>query len=267
MYGAAIEMKANYGDNIEYNVTVWNTDSVNATDVVVTDYLPSEVEVIESTINDNGVYDSVNRTITWTVNLTVSQTKSFTYNVTVLGYGLITTNVTVSNHAANKTIYVRYCDVAIEITAPDKVHTGDEFDIVVNVINYGPDVAENVTDILNITGAEINILDIYSTNGTNFTNGTWIIGNLPMGEIVTIVLHVKAIQEGTLLITGIVSTITYDTNLLNNIDNATVIIEDNNQSNPVTPDYNINMLPTGNPLLVLLCVLLVIPFVRLKFKK
>ena len=50
-----------------------------------------------------------------------------------------------------------------------------------------------------------------------------------------------------------------------NIINATVIVEDY-PTNPV-PDYNINMLPTGNPLFVLLFVLLVTPFVRLKFKK
>ncbi len=358
----------NYGDVFEYSVNVKNIGSVDANNFVVTDYLPSDVDVIVDNISDSGKYNPVNRTITWTVDLLAGDVKSLIYNVTVLGYGLITNNVTVGNHSANKTInvpyiiilnkttpngeydfgdvveytiylqnngtgpaknvavydvlpegldlnttsmspidesnvttrpikwiielksgdymaitynctanhldnltnvvyvgnetknstiYVCHCNLTINITAPEKVHTGDEFDIIVNVTNYGPDVAENVTAVLNITGAEISILDIYSNNGTNYTNGTWTIGNLPMGKSVILLLHVKAIQEGTILITGIVSSHTYNTNVLNNIDNATVIVEDY-PTNPV-PDYNINMLPTGNPLFVLLFVLLLTP--------
>lgn len=248
-----------FGEIVEYTVNIQNNGTGPADNVVVKDILPEGLVLNESTMDPMGTYDEATRTITWIVDLTVGEIKTFTYNCTTNKTGNLTNEVIVGNETANKTIYVKSCDVAINITAPEKVKVGEEFDITVVVTNYGPDAAENTTATFNFTGVEVSILNVNTTNGTNYTNGTWTIGTLPVGENVTLVFHVKATQTGTLVVTGVVTTTTYDNDLSNNVDNATVIIEE-------IPSNNISMLSTGNPLVVLLFALLVVPFVR-RFNK
>ena len=87
---SADSSSVNVGDQITYTITVRNDGEGPATDVEVTDTLPTGVTYVSS----DGSYDTDTRTITWTVGtLNADESVSFTVTVTADTAGTVTNTV------------------------------------------------------------------------------------------------------------------------------------------------------------------------------
>ena len=185
----------NFGDNVNYTVTVTNDGIGDAKDVVVRDVLGEGLKFVSAT--GNYTFDEATRTITWIVDLAKGESKVFSVIATVSGYG----NVTNSLVVGNKTTGV---NVTVPEINPDKTvdneipNFGDNVTYTVKVTNDGIGDANNVviTDVLDKG------LKFLNATG-NFTYDektgiiTWIV-DLDKGETKTFNVNVTVLGYGVL---------------------------------------------------------------------
>ena len=185
----------NFGDNVNYTVTVTNDGIGDAKDVVVRDVLGEGLKFVSATGNYS--FDEVTHTVTWIVDLAKGESKVFSVIATVVGYG----NVTNSLVVGNKTTGV---NVTVPEINPDKTvdneipNFGDNVTYTVTVTNDGIGDANNVviTDVLDKG------LKFLNATG-NFTYDektgiiTWIV-DLAKGETKTFNVNVTVLGYGVL---------------------------------------------------------------------
>ena len=137
----------NFGDNVNYTVTVTNDGIGDANNVVITDVLDKGLKFLNAT--GNFTYDEKTGTITWIVDLAKGETKTFNVNVTVLGYGVLPNTVAAGNKTAVRNITVPEIITVKEVNSSD-IHIGDEITYTITVSNPGKINATNVVirDIL-----------------------------------------------------------------------------------------------------------------------
>ena len=181
----------NFGDNVDYTVTVTNDGMGDANNVVIVDRLGEGLTFVSA--SDNGVWDPVKRTVTWIVDLAKGESKVFSVIATVSGYG----NVTNSLVVGNKTISV---NVTVPEIIPDKTvgienpNFGDNVTYTVKVTNDGIGDAKDVV-VRDILGEGLTFVDAtgnYSFDEVTRTV-TWIV-DLVKGESRT--FYVNAIVSG-----------------------------------------------------------------------
>ena len=181
----------NFGDKVDYTVTVTNDGIGDANNVVIVDRLGEGLTFVSA--SDNGVWDPVKRTVTWIVDLAKGESKVFSVIATVSGYG----NVTNSLVVGNKTISV---NVTVPEIIPDKTvgienpNFGDNVTYTVKVTNDGIGDANNVV-VKDILGEGLTFVD--ATGNYTFDEATrtvtWIV-DLAKGESRT--FYVNAIVSG-----------------------------------------------------------------------
>ena len=181
----------NFGDKVDYTVTVTNDGMGDAKDVVVRDVLGEGLKFVSATGNYS--FDEVTRTVTWIVDLAKCESKVFSVIATVSGYG----NVTNSLVVGNKTISV---NVTVPEIIPDKTvgienpNFGDNVTYTVKVTNDGIGDANNVV-VKDILGEGLTFVD--ATGNYTFDEATrtvtWIV-DLAKGESRT--FYVNAIVSG-----------------------------------------------------------------------
>ena len=181
----------NFGDKVDYTVTVTNDGIGDAKDVVVRDVLGEGLKFVSATGNYS--FDEVTRTVTWIVDLAKGESKVFSVIATVVGYG----NVTNSLVVGNKTISV---NVTVPEIIPDKTvgienpNFGDNVTYTVKVTNDGIGDANNVV-VKDILGEGLTFVD--ATGNYTFDEATrtvtWIV-DLAKGESRT--FYVNAIVSG-----------------------------------------------------------------------
>ena len=169
----------NFGDKVDYTVTVTNDGMGDAKDVVVRDVLGEGLKFVSATGNYS--FDEVTRTVTWIVDLAKGESKVFSVIATVSGYG----NVTNSLVVGNKTISV---NVTVPEIIPDKTvgienpNFGDNVTYTVKVTNDGIGDANNVV-VKDILGEGLTFVD--ATGNYTFDEATrtvtWIV-DLAKGE-------------------------------------------------------------------------------------
>ena len=125
----------NFGDNVDYTVTVTNDGIRDANNVVIVDRLGEGLTFVSA--SDNGVWDPVKRTVTWTVDLAKGESKVFSVIATVSGYGNVTNSLVVGNKTAG-------VNVTVPEIIPDKT---------ANITN--PNFGDNVTYTVTVTNDEI----------------------------------------------------------------------------------------------------------------
>ena len=181
----------NFGDKVDYTVTVTNDGMGDAKDVVIVDRLGEGLTFVSA--SDNGVWDPVKRTVTWIVDLAKGESKVFSVIAIVSGYG----NVINSLVVGNKTISV---NVTVPEIIPDKTvgienpNFGDNVTYTVKVTNDGIGDANNVV-VKDILGEGLTFVD--ATGNYSFDEVirtvTWIV-DLAKGESRT--FYVNAIVSG-----------------------------------------------------------------------
>ena len=181
----------NFGDKVDYTVTVTNDGIGDANNVVIVDRLGEGLTFVSA--SDNGVWDPVKRTVTWIVDLAKGESKVFSVIAIVSGYG----NVTNSLVVGNKTISV---NVTVPEIIPDKTvgienpNFGDNVTYTVKVTNDGIGDANNVV-VKDILGEGLTFVD--ATGNYSFDEATrtvtWIV-DLAKGESRT--FYVNAIVSG-----------------------------------------------------------------------
>ncbi len=94
----------NFGDTVEYTITVNNNANKDAKQVVIVDTLGKGLKFINA--SHNGKYDESTRTITWIIDLDAGESAVFSVNATVEAYGNINNTVVVGNKSFTKNITV-----------------------------------------------------------------------------------------------------------------------------------------------------------------
>ena len=185
----------NFGDNVNYTVTVTNDGIGDAKDVVVRDILGEGLKFVSAT--GNYTFDEATRTVTWIVDLAKGESKVFSVIATVVGYG----NVTNSLVVGNKTTGV---NVTVPEINPDKTvdneipNFGDNVTYIVTVTNDGIGDANNVviTDVLDKGLKFLNATGNFTYDEKTGTI-TWTV-DLAKGETKTFNVNVTVLGYGVL---------------------------------------------------------------------
>ena len=185
----------NFGDKVDYTVTVTNDGMGDANNVVIVDRLGEGLTFVSA--SDNGVWDPVKRTVTWIVDLAKGESKVFSVIAIVSGYG----NVTNSLVVGNKTTGV---NVTVPEIIPDKTvdneipNFGDNVTYTVKVTNDGIGDANNVviTDVLDKGLKFLNATGNFTYDEKTGTI-TWIV-DLAKGETKTFNVNVTVLGYGVL---------------------------------------------------------------------
>ena len=181
----------NFGDKVDYTVTVTNDGIGDANNVVIVDRLGEGLIFVSA--SDNGVWDPVKRTVTWIVDLAKGESKVFSVIATVSGYGNVTNSLVVGNKTAgvNVTVPEIIPDKTANISNPN---FGDNVNYTVTVTNDGIGDAKDVV-VRDVLGEGLKFVS--STGNYTFDEATrtvtWIV-DLAKGESRT--FYVNAIVSG-----------------------------------------------------------------------
>ncbi|WP_400244065.1 adhesin [Methanobrevibacter smithii] len=169
----------NFGDKVDYTVTVTNDGIGDANNVVIVDRLGEGLTFVSA--SDNGVWDPVKRTVTWIVDLAKGESKVFSVIATVVGYGNVTNSLVVGNKTAgvNVTVPEIIPDKTANISNPN---FGDNVNYTVTVTNDGIGDAKDVVvrDVLGEGLKFVSATGNYSFDEATHTV-TWIV-DLAKGE-------------------------------------------------------------------------------------
>ena len=206
----------NFGDKVDYTVTVTNDGMGDANNVVIVDRLGEGLTFVSA--SDNGVWDPVKRTVTWIVDLAKGESKVFSVIATVSGYG----NVTNSLVVGNKTISV---NVTVPEIIPDKTvgienpNFGDNVTYTVKVTNDGIGDANNVV-----------VKDILG-EGLTFVDAT---GNYSFDEVTRTVTWIVDLAKGESKVFSVIATVVG----YGNVTNSLVVGNKTTGVNVTVPEIN-----------------------------
>ena len=181
----------NFGDKVDYTVTVTNDGMGDANNVVIVDRLGEGLTFVSA--SDNGVWDPVKRTVTWIVDLVKGESRTFYVNAIVSGYGNVTNSLVVGNKTTgvNVTVPEIIPDKTANISNPN---FGDNVNYTVTVTNDGIGDAKDVV-VRDILGEGLKFVS--ATGNYTFDEATrtvtWIV-DLAKGESRT--FYVNAIVSG-----------------------------------------------------------------------
>lgn len=239
----------NYNDLIKWTIIVSNNGPNMATGVIVNDLLPKSVEYISSYLS-KGFYNPVNGI--WDVgNLNAGEKLQLNIVSKIVKTGDITNVVNVkgnekdsnlTNNHFEKSVHVKpAADLSIEKSvSKQEVNINDLIEYVIEIINNGPDSAENikVSELLN---PNLKVISFESTKGNfNNTNNVLTIDSLVDGEKVRLTINAAANVCGNFENNVVVSSDTFDYDKSNNHDGASVFVSENTTEkieNPVNDTY------------------------------
>lgn len=239
----------NYNDLIKWTIIVLNNGLNMATGVIVNDLLPKSVEYISSYLS-KGFYNPVNGI--WDVgNLNAGEKLQLNIVSKIVKTGDITNVVNVkgnekdsnlTNNHFEKSVHVKpAADLSIEKSvSKQEVNINDLIEYVIEIINNGPDSAENikVSELLN---PNLKVISFESTKGNfNNTNNVLTIDSLVDGEKVRLTINAAANVCGKFENKVAVSSDTFDYDKSNNQDGTSVFVSENTTEkieNPVNDTY------------------------------
>ena len=206
----------NFGDNVNYTVTVTNDGIGDAKDVVVRDVLGEGLKFVSATGNYS--FDEATRTVTWIVDLAKGESKVFSVIATVVGYG----NVTNSLVVGNKTTGV---NVTVPEIIPDKT---------VGIEN--PNFGDNVTYTVKVTNdgigdaKDVVVKDILG-EGLTFVDAT---GNYTFDEATRTVTWIVDLAKGESKVFSVIATVSG----YGNVTNSLVVGNKTTDVNVTVPEIN-----------------------------
>ena len=185
----------NFGDNVNYTVTVTNDGIGDAKDVVVRDILGEGLKFVSAT--GNYTFDEATRTVTWIVDLAKGESKVFSVIATVSGYGNVTNSLVVGNKTTGVNVIVP--EINPDKTVDNEIpNFGDNVTYTVTVTNDGIGDANNVviTDVLDKGLKFLNATGNFTYDEKTGTI-TWIV-DLAKGETKTFNVNVTVLGYGVL---------------------------------------------------------------------
>ena len=185
----------NFGDNVNYTVTVTNDGIGDAKDVVVRDVLGEGLKFVSAT--GNYTFDEVTHTVTWIVDLAKGESKVFSVIATVSGYGNVTNSLVVGNKTAGVNVTVP--EIIPDKTVDNEIpNFGDNVTYTVKVTNDGIGDANNVviTDVLDKGLKFLNATGNFTYDEKTGTI-TWTV-DLAKGETKTFNVNVTVLGYGVL---------------------------------------------------------------------
>ena len=246
----------NTGDSLEYNIVVTNNSNNKATNVIVVDTLPDDVEYISAT-STQGVCSYIPNTVTCDIgDLDGNTSVTITIRVKTLIPGLIsnTATVTADNLTEDRSstavvIVINVIDVDLSISkiaSPDIVYVGDILEYSIAVTNISNAKATNVI-VIDDLPTNVEFISAESTKGTCSyipNTVTCTVGDLDGNTRVTITIKVKALIPGSISNTATVtaenlaenrsSSIVSNVNSISNLSTGPVIRCDVNQKLLIT---------------------------------
>ena len=189
----------NFGDNVDYTVTVTNDGIRDANNVVIVDRLGEGLTFVSA--SDNGVWDPVKRTVTWIVDLAKGESKVFSVIATVVGYGNVTNSLVVGNKTAgvNVTVPEIIPDKTANISNPN---FGDNVNYTVTVTNDGIGDAKDVV-----------VRDVLG-EGLKFVSAT---GNYTFDEATHTVTWIVDLAKGESKVFSVIATVSGYGNVTNSL--------------------------------------------------
>ena len=189
----------NFGDKVDYTVTVTNDGMGDANNVVIVDRLGEGLTFVSA--SDNGVWDPVKRTVTWTVDLAKGESKVFSVIATVVGYGNVTNSLVVGNKTAgvNVTVPEIIPDKTVGIENPN---FGDNVTYTVKVTNDGIGDAKDVV-----------VRDVLG-EGLTFVDAT---GNYSFDEVTRTVTWIVDLAKGESKVFSVIATVVGYGNVTNSL--------------------------------------------------
>ncbi|SEL10031.1 conserved repeat domain-containing protein, partial [Methanobrevibacter gottschalkii] len=266
------------GGKVLWTVTVVNNGPGVAEGVYVIDKLPVGLGYV----SHNAAVGSYNKdTGRWDIGtLNNGQSVVLTITTTVINVGKIT-NVAEVNSTSNDTNKSNnknkstvkatpLVDLVItKISNKQEYYIGDKVIWIIKVKNNGPSKAVN-TYVIDKMPKVFKYISSSSSKGSyNKNTGKWDIGNLTVGESVTLKIITKAKMIGFYTNYVIVNNTIKESNYSNNKDNATVKVIKNNtppknhdpkKGKPIEPNKHtsVSLRNTGNPLILVLLAISVV---------
>ncbi|MBE2900270.1 hypothetical protein DNK57_05545 [Methanothermobacter thermautotrophicus] len=223
-----------FGDSVTFTITVENLGPSNATGVTVSDALSPGLIYITHNAS-RGTYNSTSGV--WSVGaLSYLENATLTIVARVNQTGTLFNLANVNgmqhdpqpdnNNAIITLNSLPSTDLAItKVADKNRLYNGEYLNFTITVINNGPNTATSVK-VFDIIPAGFSIISTTSTQGTyNESNGTWYIGALGVGESATLRISVKAINAGSFINTADVSGAETDTDMSNNRDSASILVD------------------------------------------
>ena len=189
----------NFGDKVDYTVTVTNDGIGDANNVVIVDRLGEGLIFVSA--SDNGVWDPVKRTVTWIVDLAKGESKVFSVIATVVGYGNVTNSLVVGNKTAG-------VNVTVPEIIPDKT-----------VDNEIPNFGDNVTYTVKVTNdgmgdaKDVVVRDVLG-EGLKFVSAT---GNYSFDEVTHTVTWIVDLAKGESKVFSVIATVVGYGNVTNSL--------------------------------------------------
>ena len=228
---------SHYGDEIFWTIIVTNNGPNTARDVVVIDFLPNTLQQTREPFRTKGTISHAGSNGKWNIgtlekgeNATlIVYTKVMTTDATIINVVNVTTSTydpdLSNNEAENGTYVPPECDVQIVKTVSNFTpNKGDKVIWTIEVINVGPNVANNVvvTDILPAGRLKYVSHERPTAGSFSHTSGIWTIGTLEVNSTKVLTITTTVEDIGNITNEANVTTTTYDVNLKNNYDNETV---------------------------------------------
>ena len=206
----------NFGDKVDYTVTVTNDGIGDANNVVIVDRLGEGLTFVSA--SDNGVWDPVKRTVTWIVDLAKGESKVFSVIATVSGYGNVTNSLVVGNKTAgvNVTVPEIIPDKTVNISNPN---FGDNVNYTVTVTNDGIGDAKDVV-----------VRDVLG-EGLKFVSAT---GNYTFDEATRTITWIVDLAKGESKVFSVIATVSG----YGNVTNSLVVGNKTTGVNVTVPEIN-----------------------------
>ena len=230
----ASEDELNYGDTVDWVITVKNNGPNNANKIEVS-ALPFEDDLIYLN-SSNGTYNNGN--FIWEIpSLSVDEeiclvistkANSSNKNIEVLAnVSSETFDPILSNNIDSDSVkLLPLCDLIIKVNmSDDSGDYGDIVDLLVVVSNGGPDGADNVSVVLSdLDSLGLSILNS-SDDAFDKDKFEWFIGDLDKGKSVSLIVPLEInTSNKTVLVEGSVDSNTFELNKKNNYDNDNLTI-------------------------------------------
>ena len=206
----------NFGDKVDYTVTVTNDGIGDANNVVIVDRLGEGLTFVSA--SDNGVWDPVKRTVTWIVDLAKGESKVFSVIAIVSGYGNVTNSLVVGNKTAgvNVTVPEIIPDKTVNISNPN---FGDNVNYTVTVTNDGIGDAKDVV-----------VRDVLG-EGLKFVSAT---GNYTFDEATRTITWIVDLAKGESKVFSVIATVSG----YGNVTNSLVVGNKTTGVNVTVPEIN-----------------------------